>query len=1251
MNHRVICLLYLFPFLADGTLTQTRIKLNPLTGGYENISVIVSSELPPEKCPQILDKIKFSLTEASRSLHQSLDERVFFGLINIVVPESWTASHCQTPLSDAHPISSKRPDIIIGVDHPIKKNDPWTQQSLGCSQPGDFIYIPHTFLKHNRTGSASTHRRMAQEIRDQWLKYRYGVFSSIDSDNYNSITSTHHALCQGISVRNVIRGHSDMIGHNSKKEFVSPVFRISRHASPKYVLVVENSKAMNDGHHWNFIRTALKKLLKKDFPDYVRIGLVLFNDGAHILHTVEFLKNSRDDISRLIPREYSLSPNRGSCIRCGVIKAIEALQTTGTTVGASLIILSQGKSTGLSNLELKELLHLGVKHRLQMFSISVTTSHPTDISLNMELLAHKTGGLSFIITDESGSKRPSFKTYVDLVESFREIQTRTTDNGPYLIHEKDCKPFDGSVRFESGSFVIDKFIGNATSFSVFAMHPAYSKNGHIKSISIQDRRGDISKTLADDQESFNILSLHNVHFREEQNIGMNWTYSLERIPSDTNENAHFVLVTSRPRVKDEDIKVTFFTNVDEHSFRVSPENPVQLFAEVKLNQVPVMDASVVVEIRAINQSGYLMSPIRIRLLDNGNGDPDVQINDGIYSRYLTDFSGGEGRYTITVFVDDNEGRAFSFQRENNPKVYYCCNRKEEEYNILNMKLGTFSRIIKGNSFRIPYILYNGADVIPPSRILDLKVEAIADSQELEFSWTAPGDDYDSGKVTSYRLHSCKMAEELYINLNRTRVVDGFTASKEAGDIENHKIKIEELDTTMYYALVAVDESGNVGLVSNIKKGFIASPLAVIGHNEHIMDKDSSILDGKTISQGHHLFRGVVEPDKALLYIVIGIAGFIVICIILILIIVFSYRRKKIIHSDRELSSVNSVIGDTMRSMGVSTGRSEESTHSPGYSVVCDEHDLIRNIDTETKGFLESSAVVVNSSSSTQFSNGKYENQLAPRENTYGYIGGTYGWTELHNPYVTSNTLPSYREYQNTYVPNYENPSRDPKSNIPMYAKPIPKSERIPTSFSDTFGLPTANSSSTTNTLLLSQPSTPTKNSEEITITRGMTALNTPAITKEKKSILKKPKAIEEELRSGGGASSTSSSCTSKDQIERSSQSSQVSFSDQDNNSGKENPSPDQINLCPPSPSDNIYLETSFEYQEQQEALKKLNPPSLSAVSSYINIGEAPLIPSSTSAALSFSNTSSLVVCNDSSNLDNFDNTLTLDKRIRNITQV
>ena len=59
---------------------------------------------------------------------------------------------------------------------------------------------------------------------------------------------------------------------------------------------------------------------------------------------------------------------------------------------------------------------------------------------------------------------------------------------------------------------------------------------------------------------------------------MNWTYALERMPSDDHENRHVVRVTSRPRMENKGatpssgvggkIDIRFFTNVDEHAIKV-----------------------------------------------------------------------------------------------------------------------------------------------------------------------------------------------------------------------------------------------------------------------------------------------------------------------------------------------------------------------------------------------------------------------------------------------------------------------------------------------------------------------------------------------------------------------------------------------------------------------------------------------------------------------------------------------------------
>ena len=65
----------------------------------------------------------------------------------------------------------------------------------------------------------------------------------------------------------------------------------------------------------------------------------------------------------------------------------------------------------------------------------------------------------------------------------------------------------------------------------------------------------------------------------------------------------------------------------------------------------------------------------MRLMDNGNGDPDLMSGDGIYSRYLAVYPNA-GRYEFSVAVDDNRQRAY-FVNSNAGKNTSCamkCNK-------------------------------------------------------------------------------------------------------------------------------------------------------------------------------------------------------------------------------------------------------------------------------------------------------------------------------------------------------------------------------------------------------------------------------------------------------------------------------------------------------------------------------------------------------------------------------------------------
>ena len=135
------------------------------------------------------------------------------------------------------------------------------------------------------------------------------------------------------------------------------------------------------------------------------------------------------------------------------------------------------------------------------------------------------------------------------------------------IHEQEFAAHSskGSLE-ETGSFVIDKYAGHDTNFNVFAIN---RESGFLRSISVGDRRGKLFRGIQDEMAAYHILSVYGVPFEQEKNIGMNWTYTLERMPSPNSDNKHIVRVTSRAREAGEEIKIKFFTNVDTHAIKVT----------------------------------------------------------------------------------------------------------------------------------------------------------------------------------------------------------------------------------------------------------------------------------------------------------------------------------------------------------------------------------------------------------------------------------------------------------------------------------------------------------------------------------------------------------------------------------------------------------------------------------------------------------------------------------------------------------
>ena len=419
---------------------------------------------------------------------------------------------------------------------------------------------------------------------------------------------------------------------------------------------------------------------------------------------------------------------------------------------------------------------------------------------------------------------------------------------------------------EKGTFVIDKFSGYNTQFSIFFPR---SKESFIKAVSVRDSNSNTFSTVMDTTQNLHYYSLFSVPFDSEAAIGQSWSYRLERLANYELKNEHVIQVTSSAQQDQSQINIDLATNKNGYEVEVRPDQPLVLYASVMQESgTPVINAKVEALIKGINTAGFPMPDIKVDLYDSGTGDPDMFQNDGVYSRYIIDIL-EEGRYTVQVRVSANEN-----------------------------SLEQFTRVEQGFSLRVTSLQRGTKDSFPPSRILDLEGHRVHNSGEVKFSWTAPGDDYDSGKPTSYQIHSSTDPSTFYKPTGSSQqLVDRFNASNSvaSGAIETHNINLTSLfDKSLYFTILAVDDEGNVGYYSNIVKIYFP-PRAAVGQQFGGAGGSEDSSDGSNPKrQGlYDPLRGIwPEPNSIIWYAVIGVVTVVIFTLILVSISIIVSRRKR-----------------------------------------------------------------------------------------------------------------------------------------------------------------------------------------------------------------------------------------------------------------------------------------------------------------------------------------------------------------------
>jgi hypothetical protein len=281
-------------------------------------------------------------------------------------------------------------------------------------------------------------------------------------------------------------------------------------------------------------------------------------------------------------------------------------------------------------------------------------------------------------------------------------------------------------------------------------------------------------------------------------MGTEWTYKIAWHTAHQGDSQKpkdvvvLVLVLKDTSVKDseanetktitaEDIVVRIWTNSDSSSDIVTSQHPLALYVSLLTRQsrAPVLNAIVTVrvQVRTADRNVSAVEPLLppLRLLDNGNGDPDLVADDGVYSRYVTRYPAA-GRYTFTVTATEGAGKTEEAEMtvyarqpsEGTVKAAPPCCGSRVPFPADPVGTGPFRLVAEGaavNLLQVP--LAGEQDRLPPSRIGDLQLRIEPESSRVAVGWTAPGDDFDEGAVSGYRYrdgilgHLCNKRREYF----------------------------------------------------------------------------------------------------------------------------------------------------------------------------------------------------------------------------------------------------------------------------------------------------------------------------------------------------------------------------------------------------------------------------------------------------------------------------------------------------------
>ncbi|EHB18739.1 Calcium-activated chloride channel regulator 4, partial [Heterocephalus glaber] len=838
--------------------------------GYEDIIIAIDPAVPEDG--EIIEQIKDMVTTASTYLFEATEKRFFFKNVSILIPETWERNpEYSSPKYENY----KHADVIIAPPTLQGRDEPYTKQITECGEKGEYIHFtPDVVLGKKQNEYGPSGRILVHE----WAHLRWGVFDEYNEDQpfYSvtakkieatrqcsaGITGTNSVYtCQGgscvtrrcridsatklyekdcqffpdkvqtekasimfmQSIDSVVEFCNEK-NHNreapslqnlkcnyrstwevisNSEDFKSttpmvappppPAFSLLRISERIVCLVLDKSGSMGAEERLKRMNQAAKHFLLHTVENGSWVGMVQFDSRPNINSELIQVRGNgeRDTLVKSLPTQAG-----GGTIICeGLRSAFQVIRNKDFQLDGSEIVLLTDGEDSTASICINEVKESGAIIHFIAFGPQA------DEAVNE--MQNTTGGEYFYSSDKAENN--------GLIDAFGALTSENADPSQKSIQLESKGLTLNSDAWMNDTVIIDSTVGKDTFFLItWMVQPP--------SISLWDPSGTLIEDFIRDPDS----RMAYLTIPGNAQVGI-WTYNLQ---AKANSEIFTITVTSRaanPAVPP--ITVNAKMNKDTNSF----PSPMIVYAEVQQGFVPILGASVTAVIESNSGNTEVLE-----LLDNGAG-ADAFKDDGVYSRYFIAFS-ENGRYSLKVRAysgTNSSKRSLPRNRATyisgwveNGEIKGNPPRPEADESA-QVIVESFSRTASGGAFGLSgFQDSSSTDLFPPSQITD--PEATFDGENITLTWTAPGEDWDVGKVQEYIIRINESMIDLRDNFNDSLQINtSDLLPKEANSKETFTFKpgniLEENASHIFIAIQSVDKSNLTSKVSNIAQVALFTP--------------------------------------------------------------------------------------------------------------------------------------------------------------------------------------------------------------------------------------------------------------------------------------------------------------------------------------------------------------------------------------------------------------------------------------------